>query len=86
MGFALTPEPPVLLIALKPMVQASWAGQLPPPVVGEPFWAEARSVPYLIAGGYAEVAPPDTVAPPPEPPNTVHGSPGFGAGTSNSSP
>jgi hypothetical protein len=83
MGFPLTPEPPQLLIALKPLSQASWAGRLPAVGIGGAFWAEARSVPYLIADGYAEIAPPDTVAPPVEPAHTVHGSPGFGAGTSS---
>jgi hypothetical protein len=53
---------------------------------GDPFWSDSREAPGLIAAGQAEIAPPDTVAPPPEPAHTVHGIPGFGAGTSNSSP
>lgn len=44
-----------------------------------------REVPGLISGGWAEIAPEGTIAPPAEPRFTVHGSPGFAAGTSNSS-
>jgi hypothetical protein len=86
MGFPLQPNIPILMLALQPLSRASWAGQLPPVTAGAAFWAEARIVASLVANGQAEVAPPGTVAPPPEPPHTVHGSPGFGAGTSNSSP
>lgn len=85
MGFPLTPPTPVLLIALQPLTKSSWAGQLPPIGIGDPFWSNSREAPGLIAAGQAEIAPPDTVAPPAEPRYTVHGSPGFGAGTSNSS-
>jgi hypothetical protein len=86
MGSPLPPNRPALMVALQPLTQASWAGRLPSVAVGEAFWAEARIVPSLIAAGQAEIAPPGTVAPPIEPPHTVHGSPGFGTGTSNSSP
>jgi hypothetical protein len=86
MGSPLPPNVPQLMVALQPLSRASWAGQLPPVTIGEAFWAEARIVPSLIAAGQAELAPPGTVAPPAEPPRTVHGSPGFGAGTSNCSP
>jgi hypothetical protein len=86
MGFPLPPNRPTLMLALTDLTQASWAGRLPNVGIGEPFWAEARIVASLIAAGQAEIAPPGTVAPPVEPPHTVHGSPGFGTGTSNSSP
>lgn len=79
------PNVPVLLVALTELAQSSWAGRLPDIGMGEAFWASVYDAPGLIAAGYAEVAPPDTVAPPSEPPYTAHGTPGFGAGTSNSS-
>lgn len=75
---------PTLMLALQPLYQASWAGRLPNVPAGEAFWASSRDVPSLIAAGLAELAPPGTVAPPVEPRWTAHGSPGFGAGTSNS--
>lgn len=81
----MPPNRPVLMIALTGLSQSSWAGQLPPVTTGDAFWAASRDVPGLIASGYAEIAPEGTVAPPAEPRFTVHGSPGFGAGTSNSS-
>jgi hypothetical protein len=86
MGSLVPPNLPQLMIALQPLSRASWAGQLPPVTIGAAFWAEARIVASLVANGQAEYAPPGTVAPPPEPAWTAHGSPGFGAGTSNSSP
>lgn len=86
MGFPLTPNVQRLLIALRPLEQGSWAGRLPNVSVNEPFWASARDAVWLVADGFAEYAPDGTVAPPPEPAHTVHGTPGFGAGTSNSSP
>jgi hypothetical protein len=86
MGFPLPPNVPQLMVALKPLAQAAWAGRLPNVTAGEAFWAAARDVAQLTAGGWAQAAPPGTPAPPPEPPHTVHGTPGVGAGTSNSSP
>jgi hypothetical protein len=85
MGFPLPPNVPVLLIALQPLTQSAWSGRLANVTVGEPFWASSREAPGLIAAGQAEIAPPDTVAPPPEPAWTAHGIPGFGDGTSNCS-
>jgi hypothetical protein len=73
------------MIALAELSQSSWAGRLPDVAIGQPFWASSRDVPSLIAAGLAENAPPGTVAPPVEPRYTAHGTPGFGAGTSNSS-
>jgi len=86
MGMPVGPWVPVLMIALQPLSQQSWAGQLAPIAANQPFWASSRDVPGLIANGQAELAPEGTVAPPVEPPHTAHGSPGFGAGTSNCSP
>lgn len=74
------------MVSLQPLSQQSWAGQLAPISANEAFWASSRDVPSLIANGQAELAPEGTVAPPVEPAHTAHGSPGFGAGTSNSSP
>ena len=85
MGFPLGPYTPTLLVALQPLYQASWSGRLPDVSTGEAFWASSLDAPNLIAAGLAEPAPPDTVAPPVEPRWTVHGSPGFAAGTSNAS-
>jgi hypothetical protein len=86
MGFPLPPNVPVLMVALQPLTRGSWGGRLPNVTPGEPFWASARDAPKLVAAGQAKYAPEGTIAPPPEPPHTVHGSAGFGAGTSNSSP
>jgi hypothetical protein len=86
MGFPVGPWVPVLMVSLQPLSRSSWAGQLTPVTVGAAFWASSREAPGLVAAGQAEIAPPGTIAPPVEPPHTVHGSPGFGAGTSNSSP
>lgn len=87
MGSAFPPNVPVLMVCLQPpLTQSCWAGRLPDVVgVGDAFWASPIDAPGLIAAGYAEIAPEGTVAPPPEPAYTAHGSPGFGAGTSNSS-
>lgn len=85
MGSPLPPNVPRLMIALTDLSQSSWAGRLPNVGANEAFWASARDAVSLVAAGQAEYAPPDTVAPPPEPAWTVHGSPGFAAGTSNSS-
>jgi hypothetical protein len=85
MGFPLTPVTPVLMVALTDLYQATWSGRLPDVSTGEAFWASSLDAPSLAAAGLAEIAPEGTVAPPPEPRFTAHGSAGFGAGTSNSS-
>lgn len=85
MGFPLQPPTPVLMVALQPLTKSSWAGRLPNIAIGDAFWSNSREAPALVAAGQAEIAPEGTVAPPVEPPYTVHGSPGFAAGTSNSS-
>jgi hypothetical protein len=85
-GFPLLPPvTPVLMVALPPgpLAQSAWSGRLPDIEAGEAFWASSQDAPSLIAAGLAEIAPPDTVAPPVEPAWTAHGQPGFGAGTSN---
>jgi hypothetical protein len=80
------PAPNRLMIALVDgLNRSAWSGRLPNVNTGEAFWAPARNAVSLVAAGQAEYAPDGTVAPPPEPPNTVHGTPGFAAGTSNSS-
>jgi hypothetical protein len=84
MGFPVGPYVPVLMVSLQPLSQAAWSGQLPAIPENTAFWASSRDVQSLIAAGLAELAPPDTVAPPVEPAWTAWGSPGFGAGTSNS--
>ena len=85
MGFPLPPNVPVLMIALRPLAQQSWAGPLPDVADGDPFWASSLDAPGLAAAGFAEYAPAGTVAPLAEPAWTVRGVPGFGAATSNSS-
>jgi hypothetical protein len=87
MGFPLPPNVPVLMVSLpsQSLVQACWAGRLPDVPPSTAFWASARDAPWLASAGFAEYAPPNTVAPPPEPRWTAHGSPGAGAGTSNCS-
>ena len=85
MGMPVGPWLPVLLVSVVPLSQQSWAGQLQPVAANEPFWASSRDVPGLIAAGQAIYAPSGTIAPPVEPPYTAHGTPGFAAGTSNSS-
>jgi hypothetical protein len=84
-GFPVGPWVPVLMVSLQPLSRSSWAGQLTPVAANEVFWASSRDAPGLAADGQAEYAPPGTIAPPVEPPRTVHGQPGFGAGTSNCS-
>ncbi|HEY2086722.1 MAG TPA: hypothetical protein VGH54_11960 [Mycobacterium sp.] len=88
MGFPVGPFTQVLMVSLseQPLSVSSWGGRIANVTLGEPFWASSRDVPGLLAAGQAELAPEGTTAPPPEPPHTVHGSAGFGAGTSNSSP
>jgi hypothetical protein len=86
MGSPLPPNQPVLLVALQPLTRSAWSGRLPDVSAGEAFWASSREAPGLVADGQAEYAPEGTEAPPPEPPHTVHGTAGFGAGTSNCSP
>lgn len=85
MGFPLQPNVPVLMVALTDLYQATWSGRLPNVSNGEAFWASVYEAPSLAASGLAKYAPDGTVAPPPEPEYTAHGSPGFGAGTSNCS-
>jgi hypothetical protein len=76
---------PVLMVSVVPLSQQSWAGQLQNVGTGQPFWASSRDVPGLVAAGQAVYAPSGTPAPPVEPAYTAHGTPGFAAGTSNSS-
>lgn len=87
MGSPIPPAPNRLMIALTDdLTRSSWAGRMPDVHTGDAFWASARDAVWLVADGFAEYAPDGTIAPPPEPAHTVHGTPGFGAGTSNSSP
>ena len=84
MGWPVGPWLPVLMIAQAGLTQSSWAGRLPNVTDGQVFWASSRDAPGLVADGQAIYAPPGTPAPPVEPPYTAHGTPGFAAGTSNS--
>jgi len=84
-----TPSPYAqrLMVALTDgLTRNTWATRLPNVAIGQPFWATPRDAVWLVADGFAEYAPDGTVAPPPEPPHTANGTPGVGAGTSNSSP
>ena len=73
------------MIAAVRLEQSSWAGRLADVLAGHAFWADDRQVAELAAAGLAAVAPPNTPAPPPEPPWTASATPGFGRGTSNCS-
>lgn len=78
---------PVLMTALQILSRSAWSGRLPNVTPGESFWADPKQVPNLISAGLARLwQAGDPPAPPPEPPYTAHGSAGFGAGTTNSSP
>jgi hypothetical protein len=73
------------MIATVKLYQQCNAGPLPVIAPGQVFWADGIDAPGLVAGGLALIAPPDTPAPPAEPPYTVNGVPGLGAATANSS-
>jgi hypothetical protein len=76
---------PVLMISVVPLRQWTAAGPLPDVPANTAFWADDSQVNSLITGNLAVEAPPNTVAPPPEPPHTVNGVPGLAAATSNAS-
>lgn len=76
--------PPVLMVAVVELYQATWAGRLPNVAPGQLFWASGRDSVNLLAAGYATIAAPGSFLAP-EPPYTAHGIPGVGAGTSNCS-
>jgi hypothetical protein len=71
-----------LLVALVELEQSGWAGRLPEVTAGNPFWARTDQAAELVAAGLGAYAPSGTQLRP-EPPLTAHGSPGFGAATSN---
>jgi hypothetical protein len=75
-----------LMIALVELEQSGWAGRLPEVKAGQPFWARTSQAAELVAAGLAAYAPAGTQLPPPEPPYTAHGIPGFARATTNSSP
>lgn len=81
---AWPPVSPVLMTAIVPLRQDTAAGYLGVIEPGTVFWASARDAPNLLANSMAVIAPPGSSAPP-EPPLTANGTPGIGAGTSNSS-
>ena len=86
MGFPVGPWVPILMTALQPLIQQTWAGRLPTIAAGASFWALSRDTPALLASGQARLwQAGDPPAPQAEPAWTAHGSPGFGAGTSNCS-
>jgi hypothetical protein len=81
-----TPYLPVLMTALVPLQQTSWAGRLPNVAPGQPFWAKPHDVQPLASAGYARAwQQGDPPAPAPEPRFTAHGTPGVAAGTTNAS-
>jgi len=80
------PGIPVHMVALQPLKQWTQAGPRPPVSPGQGFWADGKSVPNLITGGWARLATISDPVPPPYPPYTAAGVPGLGAGTANSSP
>lgn len=81
-----TPYTPVLMTALTPLQQTTWAGRLPNVAAGQPFWCKQIDVLPLMSAGYARAwQAGDPPAPPWEPPHTANGIPGIAAGTTNSS-
>jgi hypothetical protein len=88
MGWPVQPNVPQALVALQPLTQQAWSGQLQPVAAGQSFWASLYDAPGLIAAGQARswIDGADPPMPPVEPAKTAHGSAGFGAGTSNCSP
>ena len=76
--------PPVLMLALVELYQATWAGRLPNVAPGQLFWASGRDAPNLMAAQYAVIAPAGSFLAP-EPPLTAYGTAGVGAGVSNCS-
>jgi hypothetical protein len=76
----------VLMIALTELEQSSLSGRLPNVPPGSACWVRSVDAPGLQAGGLAAYAPAGTAQPPAEPPWTAGKIPGFGRGTSNSSP
>lgn len=81
-----TPSTPVLMTALTPLQQTTWAGRLHNVASGQPFWCKQIDVAPLLAAGYARAwQAGDPPAPPWEPPYTAHGIPGIAKGTTNAS-
>jgi hypothetical protein len=74
-----------LMIALATLSQQCLAGKLPDVPAGQPVWVRSAEAPGLAAAGLAAYAPAGTTLAP-EPPLTVHGSPGFGRATTNTTP
>jgi hypothetical protein len=91
-GMAYPDGPPVtsgnrtLMIAAMPLGFYDQSGALPPVAQGAAFWYRSDRAGELVADGQATCAPAGTPLPRWEPSNTVHGVPGFAAGTSNASP
>lgn len=81
-----SPYTNVLMTALVPLQQTSWAGRLPNVAPGQPFWCKPIDVTPLTSAGYARAwQAGDPVAPAWEPAYTAHGIPGIAAGTTNAS-
>jgi hypothetical protein len=76
--------PPVLMRALVLLNQWTLHGSLPQVQPGALFWADVNQVQMLIRANNAVLAAPGSTLRA-EPPLTVHGTPGFGAATSNAS-
>lgn len=84
MSTAIISGPPVLMRALIPLRQQSWAGPLPNVAINQLFWANVNQVQQLLNANAAILAPGGSQLRA-EPPYTVRGVPGLGAGTSNAS-
>jgi hypothetical protein len=81
------PSMPVPMVALVTLSRSLWSGRLPNVTAGQPFWCRHDQVAPLEDAGYARPwTDADPPMPPAEPDNTVHGSAGFSAGTTNGSP
>src|SRR5690242_7094589 len=77
--------PPVLMVAIRQLSRNTASGYLAQVQPGTAFWASAADAPNLLASSQAVISPPGSSARP-EPPLTVNGTPGIGAGTSERQP
>jgi hypothetical protein len=75
------------MVALVELSQSLLSGRIPNVAPEQPFWCRYDQSLTLEAAGMARAwTDLDPPMPPFEPPNTVHGSAGLSAGTTNGSP
>jgi len=76
------------MVALVDLDRSTWAGTVAPVTAGQSFWARYADSAGLEDAGYARpwTDLDDPLPASPEAPQTVHGSAGFAAGTTNAGP